>query len=366
MTRTTESTTYFPPPESAGGWRCLATPDSVRSIGGMDYERLKLASENQQFLYGSDSWSIVIIRNGYMVAEFWTANVMTQTRFDVWSITKTFTSAAWGCLIDDSRHGRIPGGRTVDLDSRAYQYLPEGFPLSDPRKEHITIHHLLSMTSGIPGAAHGVMGIPDSTEHGAFEHALGRCANRYGMSVAELLGEPGTVWDYSDPAFAHLSLVFHSLAGREISDYFAERIAAPIGIEELSWDIQGSASSIGFHTNAHSGVHISAREIARLGYLFLHGGKWQGSQIIPEWWVTLSTSPSQDLNPTYGYAWILNTGGKSWPNLPADTYAMNSGYKSNRCYIVPSLDLVVARVGSGPSAWEEEVLMRAVVEAVVE
>ena len=199
-----ETETYYPPPESKGGWRWIEEPREVRELAGMDPERLDLVRQVHEFLYGGDSWSIVVIRHGYLVKEFYTFNVLIPTRFDIWSGTKSFTGTAWGLLIDDSRRDGLPNGQQIDLDSPAYPHIPEGYPLTDPRKERITIGHLLTMTSGIPGEEIGVMGIPTPTGYGPFEHALGRCPNRYGKSVAKLSAEPGARWDYSDPAFAHL------------------------------------------------------------------------------------------------------------------------------------------------------------------
>jgi len=125
-----------------------------------------LILEDQELIYGGDSWSIVIIRHGYLVREHYTFNVLIPTRFDIWSGTKSFTGTAWGLLLDDSQQ--------VDLDSPAYPYIPEGYPLSDSRKERILIRHLLTMTSGIPGENRGVRGMPTATDCGPFEHALGR------------------------------------------------------------------------------------------------------------------------------------------------------------------------------------------------
>ena len=85
--------------------------------------------------------------------------------------------------------------------------------------------------------------------------------------------------------------------------------------------------------------------------------------MIPGWWHDLATQTSQDDNPAYGYTWWVNTRGAQWPSLPRDTFALE-GYRSNRCYIIPSLDLVVARVGSGPAMWHESLLMDEVVEAI--
>jgi CubicO group peptidase (beta-lactamase class C family) len=355
---------YYPPPESEGGWRWLEGPEEIRSVGGLDAERLGLVEQVQQFLYGSESWAIVIIRHGYLVREFYTFNVLVPTRFDIWSGTKSFTGTAWGLLLDDSRHGGLAGGKRIDLDSSAYDHIPEGHPLSDPRKERITIRHLLTMTSGIPGEEMGVIGIPTATGVGPFEHALGQCPNRYGRWVDKLAAEPGTHWDYSDPAFAHLALAFANTTGQEMSQCLRERVFGPISIEDLSWDVQGGSGCIGPHTNAHTGIHVSARELARFGYLALCGGAWGGEQLIAKWWMELATRPSQELNPAYGYTWWVNAGGALWPTVPHDAYALK-GYRANVCWIVPSLDLVVARVGSGPPTWNEAGLIGGVVSAVI-
>jgi len=362
--KSSDTQTYYPPPESRGGWRWLKEPHEIRSHAEMAPEKLDLFGRTQGLLLGGDSWSIVIIRHGYLVKEFYTFNVLLPTRFDIWSGTKSFTGTAWGLLMDDGRQDKLPKGSGIDLDGPVYPHIPEGHPLTDPRKERITVRHLLTMTSGIPGEKAGVVGIPTDTDRGPFEHALGRCPNRNGRWVDKLSAEPGTVWDYSDPAFAHLSLLFSKVAKMEMGEYLKERVFDPIGIENLSWDVQGGSGFIGPHTNAHTGIHVSARELARFGYLMLNTGMWSGRQLIPRWWMDMATRKSQGMNPSYGFTWWVNTDGIRWPGLPKDAFAL-SGYRSNRCYVIPSLDLVVARVGSGPPIWDEQDFIEGVVSAII-
>ena len=71
------------------------------------------------------------------------------------------------------------------------------------------------------------------------------------------------------------------------------------------------------------------------------------------------------LNPRYGMTCWVNTNGTMWPDLPRDAFGF-LGYRSNRCYVVPSLDLVVVCVGSGPTSWDEQDLIGRVVSAIVE
>jgi CubicO group peptidase (beta-lactamase class C family) len=210
-----------------------------------------------------------------------------------------------------------------------------------------------------------VVGLAVAPRSGEYEFALGKEPNRFGISVAKLFGEPGTAWDYSDAGFAHLSLFFAHTSGREIADYMKERVFDPIGIQDVSWDRQGGSGHIGPHTNAHSGLHVSARDFARLGYVLAHDGEWRGKQIVPKWWLQLATQSSQQLNPSYGYTFWVNTDGVLWPTLPRDAFAFR-GYGANRCYIVPSLDLVVVRVGDTPPNWGEESLLPAVRAALLD
>jgi CubicO group peptidase (beta-lactamase class C family) len=221
------------------------------------------------------------------------------------------------------------------------------------------------MTAGIPGEASGVVGMPTATNQGTFEHALGKVPNRYGKWTSQLVAEPGTHWEYSDPAMCHLALAFANIMKEEMSEFLKKRVFQPVGIENLSWDVQGGSGFLGPHTNAHTGVHVSTRELARFGYLALHNGEWEGRQIIPKWWMEQATQTSQGYNPDYGYTWWVNTAGKYWPGLPRDAFAL-SGYRSNRGYIIPSLDLVVVRIGSGPPTWEEQGLITGIVNSIVE
>jgi len=340
------SESYYPSPESAGGWRRCKNNEEVRRLSVMDPEKLDQVGRMTTAFYGGP-WAFVVVRNGYLVREWLGAPAMPQTTFDVWSCTKSATGIAYGLLFEDSRNHRLPKDAQIDLDSPAYAFIPEGYPLTDPRKEKIKLRHLLSMTSGIPGEDHGIEGIQVTPGGGEYEIALGRQADRLGGSAAQLFAAPGEAWDYSDAGFAHLSLIFFHVVGQEIGDFMRTRVFEPIGIENSGWDLQGGGGNLGPHTNAHSGLRLSARDFARLGYLLLQGGTWKGKQIVPKWWIDLATRSSQNVNPSYGLTFWVNTDGKLWPHVPNDAFAF-MGYATNRCYVVPSLNLIVVRLGYGP------------------
>jgi CubicO group peptidase (beta-lactamase class C family) len=296
---------------------------------------------------------VVIVRHGKLVRELYSFNVGQGMRFDVWSGTKSFTATAWMLALTELAD--------VTLDTPAYSLLPD-VALSDPRKAQITIRHLLSMTSGIAGEATGIGGMPTATGVGIFEFALGHAANRFGDRVDTLVADPGTRWDYSDAAYSHLSLCFHAAVGREIADYMQEKVFDKLGMF-AAWDLQGGAGFRGPHTNAHTGLHLSARDLARFGLLIASGGRWNDEQVIPAKTVAEMTTVSQTLNRAYGLGWWSNSEGVYAPGLPRDLVAL-SGFRFNRCYAIPSLDLVVARVGTGPVISDEHKLIRAVVDAI--
>ena len=369
----TRDTTTYPPPESQGGWHCLAG-DEVRSMAGMDPEKLERILEGQRLLWGGESWAIVVVRHGCLVREAYTFNVLVPTRFDIWSGTKSFTGTAYGILFDDVRRGLAGDAASVDLDTPAYAHIPEGYPLTDPRKEGITLRHLLSMSSGIPGESIGIFGLPVGPGINPLEAAVGLypftpSSAPAGLWVSSLASEPGASWDYADPAFMHLSLAFFHITGRELATFMRERVFDPLMFEQLTWDDVGiDDGRIGCHTKAISDIHVSARELARFGYLLVRGGVWQGRQLVAPWWTDLATRSSQSSNPGYGLTWWVNTGGALWDGVPHDAYGA-MGFNTNLCCIIPSLDLVIVRIGAGPGGSTEEMcgpFLAAVIAAVTD
>lgn len=358
------SISKYPHADSAGGWPILTDASDIEHFAGMDKAKLDHVFELQDFLFGGQNSAAVVVRKGKIVYEHASFMGLPTSRFDVWSCTKSITGTAWGMLLDDSRNGRLKDGLYVDLATPAYQFIPQTEPLTDPRKKKITIGQLLSMTSGIKGEDHGLYGVPTDGKIGPLEHALGYSDNRFGRSAAELFGEPGSVWEYSDPAFSHLSMLFAYVAGIEMSEFVQKRIFEPIGIENASFSVLGGAGAMGPHTCGHVGLVISARELARFGLLVCRNGRWGEKQIIPSWWGKIATRSSQPLNAEYGYSWWVNSTKTRWPKLPADTFALQ-GHNTNNCYVIPSLDLVIVKVGSGPTRWNEGDFVNNIVASII-
>jgi CubicO group peptidase (beta-lactamase class C family) len=353
----------FPPPESAGGWpRCES--DAEVADTGFDVQRLDLALERQRVAVApGDTWGVGIVRRGRLVRESYTFPALPTTSFDLWSATKSVVSAVYGVVLHASELADAEPA-VLSLDSPVHCWLDARFIDTDPRKAEITVRHLLSMTSGLAGRACGLAGLQTAPGSGPYECALGFGLHATGRATGRLRTAPGERFDYSDPGFALLSPVFSAATGRTLADVSSERIFARIGIETFHWDQQGGGGHLGPMTNAHTGVHLTVRDLLRFGLLFLRGGRWDTREIIPESWVRQSTEPSTSANERYGLGWWVNRSGLMWPGLPRDAFAA-VGYRSNRCYVIPSLDLVVARLGTGPTTWDEAELIGSIVDAIV-
>jgi hypothetical protein len=142
----TETETYFPPPESQGGWRQLDQPEDIRRIGGMDPEKLDAL---RHWLLGSDNrpFAADVIRHGYIVLEVERGNSAKTDSRRVASVSKAICATVLAIASERSQHSLTP--RKMSFDDLAFKFIPWAYPLSDPRKAKITIKELLNHTSGI-------------------------------------------------------------------------------------------------------------------------------------------------------------------------------------------------------------------------
>lgn len=345
---------YYPQPESKGTFRYVKKAEEKKRLCGLDPEKLGYARQFQYNLNSGDSFGVVVLKNDWMAEEYYTYNVLTGTTFDIWSGTKSFTSMAYACLIDEQRG-------ELTFSSKVYDFIPAEYLPSDKRRLDITIEQLLSMTSGLRGAANGGVGMGVPYGQGAFEYALGFAPNRQGLKC-NLISKPGTEFDYSDAGYTLLSLAFFNITGEDLFDYISRKIFNRIGVESAHWDMQGGNGLIGPYTNGHTGLHMSVRDLARVGYLLLKNGVWENEQIIPDIFFEQNLK-GRHSNPNYGYGFWINNDKRLIPKAPEDAYFMN-GYRSNRCYIIPSLELVVARCGTGPAQWNEGKLLGDLITAL--
>jgi CubicO group peptidase (beta-lactamase class C family) len=349
---------YFPPPESRGGWRSLLpekgepSPEQKAAIAktaGIDYDKLEEAWKHNAVAEGATG--LLVIRKGHIVGE-WYKNCDKNQTFNIYSSSKAYTSLAFGLVLEDSDAGKLPGGKKLTLDTKVCNetWLPESLLLPDPRKSDITLRYLLNMISGT-----GPEPVPPEAP---FETALGKTEK---SPFAKLKADPGKAFNYSNAGVAHLVLIFQHAAGRDLFPFLKERVFDPVGMEAVTWQKIGGNGKIGPYSQGYSGVTTTAREHARFCLLALHKGNWAGKQLVPAAHYDFAWTGTT-IKPEYGAQWWVYPRHKDAPRDLVQT----AGARNNHGYVVPSLDLVVVRVGDGqkyPKDFEQD-LVRKVLAAV--
>ena len=151
--------------------------------------------------------------------------------------------------------------------------------------------------------------------------------------------DPGTQWDYNSGVSVLLGKIVQVATGQRIDDWARERLFEPIGITDLYWKITPDNE-----VDTEGGLYLSAHSLARIGYLFLSGGVWDGERIVSEHWVRASTSPVvTDIRPGndrrdagYGYQWWV-------PDHDGEvaTIFAGNGYGGQFLMVAPQYDVVV-------------------------
>jgi CubicO group peptidase (beta-lactamase class C family) len=255
----------------------------------------------------------VIIRHGYIVAEFGATDRADMT----FSVTKSFLSALAGLAVDR--------GLIRSIDEPVKNYVRDG-NFDSPHNSKITWRHLLEQTSEWEGALWGKPAMLDEP-------------------AGHTLKEPGTFWNYNDTRVNLLALALLRLMQEPLPQVLKKEVMNPIGASG-TWEWHGYRSSEvvigGWPMNSVSGgghwgggLFISARDLARFGYLYLRRGKWKDRQVISERWVEMSTTASA-VKEDYGLLWWL----KKWPGDAKATFAAR-GAGGNVVWVDPNNDLVV-------------------------
>ena len=356
---------YFPPPESQGGWRKLETPEDIRRLAGVDPAKLDAL---KTWLLESDrrTFAAVVVRRGYVVLEVERGNsAKTDTR-RVASVSKAICATVLAIASEESQQGRTP--RRMKFDDPAFPFIPWAYPLSDPRKARITVKQLLNHTSGLCPEATG------APNEGTWEYILGHTGD---ARTAKLAFDPGTACGYSTHALYHAALLCENVTGKPYEQFAIEALFRPLGIERWWFEHFQSEEGIGDHPS--HGVGLSARDLARIAYCMLHGGRWGERQIIPAWFVretgsATHTVEGQELRfklnaQSFSHAWELparltGEGGRSGAGIPPDA-RHKPGSGGQTIAFVPSLDLVITRQTGSSGEWAFEEYLRRACAAVV-
>jgi CubicO group peptidase (beta-lactamase class C family) len=291
-------------PESIGDGWVVSTPQAE----GLDAAALTAV---YQKLFDQDevptAHSMLVVRHGRLVAEAYTRDPSERDRFHhLQSATKSFSAMLLGIALDRQL---LPSVQTP-----LYQILPEAFD-DDVRKRAITLHHALSMQTGLQFVNDENTGELIHSKGSSLEFVLHR----------PLIFEPGSAFDYHDGNPQLISGAIQRASGLTEEDFARRYLLGPLGIDDYQWEKHGDGLTFGAF-----GLWLRPRDMAKVGQLLVRRGEWKGQRIISSTWLATATRP-QTRTGDYGYYFWLSPDGSF----------RASGHGGQIIHVWPSLDLVV-------------------------
>ena len=293
---------YWP----TNGWR-TSTPE----LQGFD--SVKLAQGLQSLQEGGSTInSLLIIRNGYVVLDAYFYPYEESFPHNTESVTKSITTTLIAIAAGQGK---------LELDQPVVSFFPDRTIANlDDSKKRITVRHLAGMVNGMKsGCLRGDVTTLDALRASPdwVQAALDR----------EMVGEPGDNFCYDSPGMHLLSAILQQVTGMTEFEFARQYLFGPLGIQDVFWesDPQG-------YTDGWGGLWLKPQDAAKLGYLFLNHGMWDGKQIVPEDWVAdavkghVKTGTADD----YGYGWWV-----------ADDSYMAAGHWGQYVRVYPSVNGIV-------------------------
>jgi CubicO group peptidase (beta-lactamase class C family) len=325
---------YWP----TAGWRTAAPADQ-----GMDPAVLGELDRQVPDQYPQVR-SLLVVRHGYLVYERYWQGFDAADGQEIHSVTKSVISALVGIALGEHK---LRG-----LDQTVGELLATHLPAhADPRLAAVTVRQLLTMTGGLPGDD------PSTGGDQRLSVRLFRSRDWLGHILGRPLADnPGTTFAYSNASSHLLSAIVADATGQSTLAFARARLFGPLGIDSdnafqpkaerqtatpaqqqayqqaaVAWPRDPQGYHFGFGE-----TKLPPRDLAKLGYLYLNGGRWDSTQLVPAGYVRASTRPhSRPFGRVgYGYQWWTDT-----VALHGSFYA--SGFGGQRIQVVPDLDLVV-------------------------
>jgi CubicO group peptidase (beta-lactamase class C family) len=334
---------YYPAPDSAGGWRTLSDAAQIRKKTGVDVRRLDMAFEYAKRT--SPHGGLLVARHGYLVYERYYGRGNREANPAMASVGKAYTSIACGIMLKEKRE-QIPEG----LDQLVFteKYLPEAFPLNDPRKAQIKLGHLLTMTSGMQEGTSGFVNGELRTLPAA-QREQGLDQDQSALR-APMWTAPGGGYSYSSQSTHVASIVLRHLVGMELQEYVNQKLAVPMQWGRWSWARTRNGVTLP-HTPGGADIAVRSTDALRFAYLLLHQGKWGSQQLVPADYVALCGKPSPyDPHAPFSLQFEVNEDGHV-AGAPRDAF-FKSGAGGYGVYVVPSLDLVIYKMAGTTAQYE--------------
>jgi len=340
---------YYPKPDKKGGWR-LAKPAAV----GLDEAKLDAAFEYTKTT--SQHGGLLVVRQGKLVYEKYFGRGAREALPELASCGKAFTSVALGMAMQDK-----PELFSKGLDEKAYvpKFLPEAaFPLDDPRKAEITLGQVLSMSAGLRGTNPVyVKGQRQEWADPTIDNGPWSTTDEFALKQS-LWCAPGDCYSYSTASSHIPAIVVRKVMGMEMEDYMRKRLTGPLGFGTWSYAMYRPKLKSGIdaegrmlHTPGGGSIAVRATDVLRFGYLMLKEGKWGAKQILPKEFVKMC-GRSVSYNPHYTHSFNFNVNDDEHvKGAPKDAY-WKGGAGGYAIYVVPSLDLVIYKMGGTEAQYD--------------
>ncbi len=285
--------------------------------------------DTTQFLEATNTTALMVVKDGKVTFEEYFLGTQPEDRRISWSVAKSFLSALFGIAVAE--------GDIASLDTPVSDYVPS---LHNTGYDGVAIKDVLQMSSGVRFDEDYARFNSDINRFGRLM-ALGGSLDEFATTL-EREREPGTYLHYVSIDTHVLGMVLRAATGRELADYFNDKLWSRLGSEDSTLYLVDSYNE----PMVLGGLNMRTRDFARFGSLFLNQGYWNGQQIVPAQWVTDSVTPdaphlvpgerdSADLTLGYGYQW--------WIPENADQEFMAIGIYDQFIYVNQKLGTVIVK-----------------------
>jgi CubicO group peptidase (beta-lactamase class C family) len=262
---------------------------------------------------GLDVRSLLLVKDDKLIFERYSNRLTRDHNYELYSVTKAVAAILTGMLIDEGK---------LRLDDKIAPIIAKWRPefkdaLKD--KQDIEVRHILSMSSGLH------YDFKPKNDPIYYEEP-----DRLRLAVSSRpKAEPGKGFEYTDINPILTAATLSAAAGMPLEKYAADKLFAPLGMRNHAWDRADKKGLV----STGWGLRLRPIDMAKVGLLVLHGGRWQGKQLVSAAWIKTMTSPS--VAPYYGYYWWINNVVEGEPEYDA------MGFKGQFIVVLPERDAVV-------------------------
>ena len=270
--------------------------------------------------------SVMILRDGKVVAEAWRPPFAPDQPHALYSLSKSFCSTAVGFAVAEGK---------LKLDQKLVEFFPDELPDDpDPRLKDVTVQHLLTMSCGndsdpwpaeMMGTDYGLKPILSDAQPTWAKQFLSR----------KIVFEPGTKFVYNTNGTYMCSAIVQKAVGEKVVEYLKPRLFDPLHIDTPYWEESPQGVNKG-----GTGLFLKTEDIAKFGQLYLQRGKWNGEQILSEEWVEDATSKHVSNGDDPNSDWAQGYGYQFW-RCRYNVYR-GDGMYSQFCVVMPDQNMVVA------------------------